>query len=178
MRIPPGVAGDQVCLQDRPQLRNVQAPDRVLLSSPDVGRIEFVHREGSVRRPPRAGVVGGEHLNAEVFLGWHVELGRAVGAPIDGLLARPVLEVRARAVWAPVSDLAARCGLDTIDPSSAEDDAIVADNREVPWRYVAAIRDGRVPDVADAQLVWIGRRAMGRSGQAQQAPGAERRHVH
>lgn len=104
---PPGVTGDQMCLQDRPQLRHVQAPDRMLLSSGEVGRIEVVLCERLVRRPPRAGVVGGEHLNAEFFLGWHVELGHAVGAPVDELLARPVLEVRARAVWAPVSDLTA-----------------------------------------------------------------------
>jgi len=73
---------------------------------------------------------------------------------------------------APVSDLAARCGLDAVDPSCAEDDAVVADHRKVSWQDVAAVRDGRGPDVADAQLVWIRRRAVCRSGQAQQAPAA------
>jgi len=43
---------------------------------------------------------------------------------------------------------------------------------QVSWQDVAAVRDGRGPDVADAQLVWIRRRAVCRSGQAQQAPAA------
>jgi hypothetical protein len=177
IRAPPGGAGDQMGVQNRPELGHVQAADRVLLRSGDVGRMESALGKGLVRWPPRPGVVGGEYLDSELFLSWYVELRRAAGAPVAELPSRPVLEIRAGAVRAPVSDLAARRCLDAVDPSSAEDDAVVTDHREVPRGDVAAIRDGRVPDVANAQLVWVRRCAVRRGGQAQQAPGAECRHV-
>ena len=160
VRAPPGATGDQVGVQDRPEPGHVQAADRVLLRSGDVSRIESALRKGPVRWPPHPGIVGGEYLDYELLLSRYVELRRAVGAPVAELPARPVLEIRAGAVRAPVSDLAARRCLDAVDPSSAEDDAVVTDHREVPRGDVAAIRDGRVPDIADAQLVWIGRCAV------------------
>ena len=164
---PPGIAGDQVGVQNWPELGHVQAADRVLLRPGDVGRIESALGKGPVRWPPRSGVVGSKYLDRELFLIWYVELCRAAGTPEAWLPACAVLEIRAAAVWASVSDLVAGCCLDAVDPPSAEDDAVVTNHRKVPRGDVAAIRYGRIPDVADAQLVGIRRCAMRRGGQAQ-----------
>ena len=63
IRDPPGIAGDQVGVQNWPELGHVQAADRVLLRPGDVGRIESALGKGPVRWPPRAGVVGGKYLD-------------------------------------------------------------------------------------------------------------------
>lgn len=92
----PRLAGHEMRLEDRAQLRHVQAPDGVLLSVGDIGGIEYLLWEGPVGWSPCARVVGREHSHGELFFGRDIKLGSTPSeAPPQTIEVRGSADVRA-----------------------------------------------------------------------------------